>query len=824
MSTHHNAYPVFEGDQVLTASQLNSLRGYLETQTLASRRDLIGTGIVSGLTLERITPNGFVLSEGIGITGRGYLIRLERSDCRYLTRYTDVSSPCGCGAANAKEDGPYAWFQKDGKELPVWELLTGSEANERRESDIYPIDINNQQEIVLSGDDSDTVISLDQHVIVLYMEREDEDLEDCFGDDCDEKGIQRSFKVRKLLVPGPEILKSVSRPDAKAHIVHLRRPFFSETQKEYGLTSLYSYGAMKKAYSVAIDQTVPDLERAVAEAWKQYRKLLGKGFPASGHMDEWMKQGSIKERLDKAFNRQPYTIQRYYDGLRFLCKAWNECVEALDQAGRLDKAKHPRHLIIGEPVLTDPVDPVRYRHVFQAASAQKKHRHQEKRAWVLFRRFVELVEALGTSVHKDGSILIQPSPGLNMSLARQPRPGWIPDSTNNHLAKVWDPDAWMYERPVDERSIFTTSFTKGSNSVPSIDVNAEKHAFYRIEGHLGLPFDEALEKLEAERQRLNMPVKIIGLKLGRKAQNLVFDTECRFDDLDQWYQVLMTELNCLFNEEITFFSNLRIEQKKEESADVKESEAKKEDIQIEKGEIVKGSGVYEAFEKELSASHGLSESDIKGKIELAGKQVVTETTHKAAEKDFYSNKRAASQAYDGASFMMLNQELKNPVSTAGVTTMDLISDQVKKYEELDIVRVIDAYPELVLNPVVVNILISRPVQLVNRIRIVLNSLPEKPAELDLDVVSEAFDALVKQALSYREEVLGSEDNFSGQKGMILYRLDKLVHLCGIEKLRTIHSWYKDRIEQYSQLRLLHTFAERHSGMEHLAGVPSGGTL
>jgi hypothetical protein len=71
MSQLINSYPVFEGNQVLTSSQLNQMTAYLDEQNRLTRVKLIGSGVVCGLKLDAeltVNPPIIHISKGIGVT------------------------------------------------------------------------------------------------------------------------------------------------------------------------------------------------------------------------------------------------------------------------------------------------------------------------------------------------------------------------------------------------------------------------------------------------------------------------------------------------------------------------------------------------------------------------------------------------------------------------------------------------------------------------------------------------------------------------------------------------------------------------------------
>jgi hypothetical protein len=74
---------------------------------------------------------------------------------------------------------------------------------------------------------------LQEHLLVLFLEVDDEDLESCFGDDCDEKGIRRTFNVRKLLVPESAVAAASAGRPANGRIASADLPSTRDSNRRH---------------------------------------------------------------------------------------------------------------------------------------------------------------------------------------------------------------------------------------------------------------------------------------------------------------------------------------------------------------------------------------------------------------------------------------------------------------------------------------------------------------------------------------------------------------------------------------------------------------
>ena len=110
-------YAVFERDQVLTETQLNSVVEYLDDQSRLTRTQLLGIGIVGGLW-PSLGKEQLVVSKGVGVTSDGDLIGFSADTVFDRWLPYDESAPA------------YELFYDGEKMLPLIELLA---SNDKRE-------------------------------------------------------------------------------------------------------------------------------------------------------------------------------------------------------------------------------------------------------------------------------------------------------------------------------------------------------------------------------------------------------------------------------------------------------------------------------------------------------------------------------------------------------------------------------------------------------------------------------------------------------------------------------------------------------------------
>ncbi len=834
MTNAYNNYPIFEGDQVLTATHLNSLRTFLENRSLSTRSRLIGTGIVCGLKIMAKTGNSITISEGLGLTSKGYLLELPESDCRYITAYRDKPVRDTGAKQPFEMPGYYPLFHEGEEEeqVPLWELLTNEEEALREDQDIHPLSINSNDELTIAAGGSESTVKLTEHVLVLYLELDDEDLESCFGEDCDEKGVRRSFNLRKLLVPESVIARASEAVPASGKLLCSKRPAFGGNENSYALTKTDSYEQLRRHYKTVIDKNAGDLEQELRNSWSVWASLLKTAF-RTDPLEPLLGNTPLADRIRNAFSRSVYNIQQQFDCMKHLIQGWNEFLEAAEEASAYclpDTEEFSRHLVLGpvEPSL-EQLQRIMYRHEFRPASAADFSRQEVRDAVLKYRRLIEMLKHMRAPAVGDAAVKITPGADGRAPLAEHPIPFYFRLDGNSKLDKVWNPAharRYRFDSYVTWRS---RSSTANPCFRQPMDHNPDRHDFYRIEGHIGKPFEDVLQNLEGERQRLNLPVKVLGLKLSTHPANISLDNECKFDDLEQKYEMLTTGLSCLFEDEIRFFSNLQIQPhhpaSDETNGDQDRNGDRNGDEEINGGDaggtwtgggMHTGGDIYSGTGS--TAYYGGSTGT---QYEIKKESAAT------SSRTFQDNKLAAGQTDDGAQFMMLKSGYTGEMDTARtgtVTSGDLIADQWKRHGTVSQVNLNRDYQTLFPDLSIPDLLILHPVRLADQIRIILDLLPEKLEKLDKERIKAAFEELTRRAANYREVLQARLDDLGGQKAMIIYRLDKLIDSCFLDRLLVLQEWYDDRVREYSKLRLLKKFAETHSGMEHQSGVPKGGTF
>jgi len=108
------------------------------------------------------------------------------------------------------------------------------------------------------------------------------------------------------------------------------------------------------------------------------------------------------------------------------------------------------------------------------------------------------------------------------------------------------------------------------------------------------------------------------------------------------------------------------------------------------------------------------------------------------------------------------------------------------------------------------------------------SLPDTLVAFDYAVFDKSYQAMVAAAGNYRTQIIKDLSELSqqlkGNEDEILIHLDHLLAACSLEKFQALYEIYTERKAKLDNLIRFAAFIQQFPGIEHLAGVPKGGTL
>ncbi len=529
-------YPIFEPNQLLSYSELNDVRQYLDEQTRLSRLCLGGAGIVCGF-VPITRGNSLEFTGGCGVTSLGFLIHLD--SCT-LTHYSPAQIRVD---AFSEIDDP------DNQHITAWELWESDE----------------------EGRVELTSAFFKDKVAAILLECNDEKNESCL-DDCDAKGTERAFTVRKLLLKQGDAesiaqnnFKPVADDERRRYPdwsledlltgrfgledIYLERFGYTTEDKtpQVKLTNITGYEEFLKHYATIIEKGA---SRATA-ALKQTHKALSPLF--SGEHYSALPE-IPKDRFDVAAIRD-LDIQYVYDHLNDLILAYREFRQvAFDVMNVccLQTGWFPKHLLLGEPVNGSAglaIPPSTVRTPFVQPPVYNGNGWRVDAARRLFERLNVLTRTFRVPKTKpEESIRITPSRWGTAPLSERALPFYY---EAKKLHQYWNPDKHRKARDHRQHSYERLGSPDSQTNHPydlPLAFDLEPHDFYRIEGHVGHELHAAFDEIDDLRRFNNLAFDIVAVKLGKHDEK-EFRHDCEFQILQTQYTKLSTDLRCALERE-----------------------------------------------------------------------------------------------------------------------------------------------------------------------------------------------------------------------------------------------------------------------------------
>ena len=520
-------YNVFEKDQVLTATQLNSIARYFEDQTRLTRTELLGVGIVCGL---RITSSGkqIMVSKGMGVTTDGDLLWFAADRVFSQFKLYDTKNPV------------YDPFYTEGAMIPIFELIPADTTDKRA----FPLSLFTEQ----------TDHGLDDMLVLFYMESYINNPDLCAGTDCDQQGQEMVNNEKILLV-------------SRGYLSQLK-PQIPEPKQAYA----------------AFDEIVadrPEINSGIkthAQLVVQYRNTcslinrklfeqLPKIYPAcSFFLGDIYSADPVKiwlprlEKMSGLFAQTETGIQYYYDFLRDLVETYNEFHELLFDDTTWcspDKNAFPKHLILGTLNLDPVADPDRTglypSHLTSHTLEKRDH------ARFLAKKLTTLIVAFSPPA-ADLKSDIRITPG--MSEEHCPETRAIPYYYK--IDKLTPPiqASWNYQLHRKGKDAWNYSYNAGLYNAQGAAADPAayqigKFDFFRIEGFLGQNIVTVHKFLENQISTKNLPINLRSVMLGEDKRKIIIRPPFVFNDIYRFHNQLRQDLINQLDEVKRFSSGLK---------------------------------------------------------------------------------------------------------------------------------------------------------------------------------------------------------------------------------------------------------------------------
>ncbi|MGM9475504.1 hypothetical protein ACS5PU_03695 [Pedobacter sp. GSP4] len=514
-----NKTTVFEENQVLTAGQLNTMQQFLFQESRLTRIRLIGRGIVCGLHVT-FGVNTVHVSKGLGVTSWGFLISL--GECE-LTHFKPYTLPDGLS---------YKYFNN----APLIELVTTENA------------------AAMAATPINASLILSDYVVVLFLESASKDLKSCLGKSCDDLGRENTYTVRKLLIKTQDLVDINTLNKNKGGAMY---PALYELENiDYPRALITaaiakSYPALVNAYLSPVAAILSQLTQQLAIIYKEL-PALQRHFPAvdfDGIRDKW--EQKLMDLSAKYLSGSAYGFQYVYDAFEDIIKSYEElrCIAMhLHSACLPEEDAFPMHLMLG----TKACPPSTNRQEFEYSPLFNEYKDWSKKLVSVFGRTYTMLNGYYDDLTEKGKkgILATPSKEKWQNIGKRALPIYF-DPNIEDFEKYWNeslchgcdngkPLSYHYQMPANVQE-----YGMSKLEAPLL-YNFTDTSFIRMEGHLAVPEDEAVQVYKKLQRAFNLPFKVRSIFMGTGG---VVKTTCRYPDLDSqylvWRNVMLYYLNNL---------------------------------------------------------------------------------------------------------------------------------------------------------------------------------------------------------------------------------------------------------------------------------------
>lgn len=783
MIPKERTYPVFEANQVLTNRHLNDLFEFLDEQNRLTRTNLIGIGIVCGLEFTvAADAMSITITKGCGVTSEGYLAVIPDDptttspDSIVLESWKVYHSPV---------DVAYPPFNKaDGSQYDLWELFPDGEP------DSNPL----------------TASFLQDKVLLLFVECNRENLKTCSPNSCDDKGQEVTVTLRKLLIfrrDLDEIIDKVKNGAANPGIglsarlglpdLRIRRFDVENTGVNTAAEIMLAYRSiLLEPQSDGAKSLFQSVGMALSKAYSAFGPLVKNDEATDPFADHL---AAIRSAFDTSFySNQVIFTQYYYDFVADLIAAYDEFRQKGLKLMALccpSSDLFPRHLMLGE---LQGVGRKRYRHYFQASSAQLQQAALAAEVRQLFRRLVAMVRNFSLP-----SFPIRRAPLTNVRITPSKLgPFYLSDKAIPFYFKVNDGspalfEQWDFEKTSTDRAAQNLSYHADQYPSPEFTRNPlnydfEPNNFLRIEGGVGLPWRDVVKDLLEKIRRFRLPIDLIALNADDFAVSRnPLPGHCIDNDLDIIYKSWLKESECLFKKKVGFFSSFDINSGKF----LRLAATKTEKITNTGGRAATAFGAASAT--------------------AFGGNTFT------AMRFFPINDAVVTT---GGSLGEVIKVQLDDQADGNVSAADLIVNAGKVFRENEKVKT--------MNTQDYDVVVEAPLRLIGAMAELTDAIPDDAEELDIAAAMVKYDNLKIAASNYLNNLVQLPPTYTfippAERDKAVDELKSLLDNCLDQRLNDLATEILRRRQVVAESIFFSNYVKKHPDIQHKAGAPTGGTF
>lgn len=815
------AYRRFIPDQVLTASQLNDVIDHFECQDRFTRICLNGVGIACGLEITYKKNKSIKVAKGCAVTTDGDLVPFPGAAFTHAKPFVDV-------------EAKYGHFNG----INLIELFT--EATNKNKA--KPLD---------------TVANLEDMVVVLYLEYFCKAETPCTSTDCDTQGEGQTAKVRVLLIEKEDAKrisnkdndpifdahnndkKFIDLPDVNFKKVILKNTYLTRNRVQVISqdSNTASYFRLKDSYRKAMQDTtvIANLKSGIDKLFTDFKVLLDTDSVGT-------KASTINAKITELFKLSsrnlPLDIQYRYDLLKDLIDTYNEIKCLLFDLRVVccpEISSFPKHVLLGE---LEPVEAFfQCRHKFYPSPIIPHGKENFEKIRTLILRIHFMLNEY--NVPGSTEMKVTPSKKASNALGKRALPYYYKTSLN--LIKNWDYDKTKTYKS-DENLGYQSANLSESDAIQNpLDYDLDDHDFYRIEGHLGKDYRDAIKDLDAIKTEKGLAFEIKVLSIDETIDSInPNDYECEFEDINAVLKAWRAEQNCLNAGVSKFFSGFSIKQ---------QGEHKFYKLSKRGRSTIRESASSDTTE---TASTGRS---VTGAISDISSASVNQPFSETTKKFLTSN-----TAFTGFGAVDTKAILGGFKVLSGLKFYNLdtvVLDNLEKDEDVlgsivdkamrekpegsaeDIVNLVKAKIDedeaiATWDKDIKQVNLYHTAEILAATKIASRYIPNDITEIDPDRVDK-YNKTIKDlcarverfkknmtALLYKPETTYRRFGHEQQYELLLNQLS--VNCCSTAKMKSLLAEIEIRKKKILEQKLLSKFVEKHTGLEHKAGVKPGGTF
>ncbi|MCB0573396.1 MAG: hypothetical protein KDC61_02370 [Saprospiraceae bacterium] len=495
--------PKFVAGQLLTADNLNAIWQHLESQNRATRISLIGAGIFYGLEIKPgSAANQIIVSKGAGVCSEGHLFFLE------------------CDQEDAAQQ--QIFYFTAAKNVPLKELNPNI-GNTSQEAGVL------EWTLTPSSNNLPDGTQLDEMCFILFLEITQKGDTSCLASS-NPAGVSVEHEVKLLALEKDDLdliwltqTASVSGGNgADAQFPYVKRLPVWDLIKDKktlpdGTMENVTWQELKNAYLALCEAAllgdtdgdkIPD-----GTLTKAIQKVLNKAY--DNHL----------ETLASSFDGTVNEMQRPYlhDYLKDLVAAYEEW--ALNKPAEPieywcpDSKEFPKFIALGK--LPPAPNECRMPYYKPGIPGDQNMPSLDP--------LLERLKFMATVANLDFFSLANPNAVVKITGARRKCPPLSEQAipfyykNNAELRPLWNPAMTAAGRTKAIPSYFPHPSPTEKPFDQPLCYDLEQFDFFRIEGHIGKTLKDGLQKIDALRQELNLPFKIVALRIDTAA-NIIYQS------------------------------------------------------------------------------------------------------------------------------------------------------------------------------------------------------------------------------------------------------------------------------------------------------------